>query len=85
MFEFFSYTMSGESSPGSSSLPDTISTLGDLLKSEVLPLLGGWLDCTLAGRPLGRSLTIVGFTILPSWFFYKDNDHEIFNVSYICC
>jgi len=69
LFEFFSYTMSGESSPGSSSLPGTISTLGDLLKSEVLPLLDVWLDCTLAGRPLGRSLTIVGFTILPSWFF----------------
>ena len=83
MSEFFSYTMSGESSPGSSSLPDTISTLGDLLKSGVLPLLDVWLDCTLAGRPRGRSLTIVGFTILPSWFFYKDNNHEKFNICYI--
>ena len=79
MLGFFSYTMSGESSPGSSSLPGTISTLGDLLKSGVLPLLDVWLDCTLAGRPLGRSLTIVGFTILPSWFFYKDNSHEKLN------
>ena len=75
--------MSGESPPGSSSLPGTISTLGDLLKSEVLPLLDVWLDCTLAGRPRGRSLTIVGFTILPSWFFYKDNNHEKFNICYI--
>ena len=83
MIEFFSYTMSGESSPGSSSLPGTISTLGDLLKSGVLPLLDVWLDCTLAGRPLGRSLTIVGFTILPSWFFYKDNNHEKFNIGYV--
>ena len=77
---FFSYTMSGESSPGSSTLPSTISTLGNLLKSGVLPLLDVWLDCTLAGRPRGRSLTIVGFTILPSWFFYKDNNHEKFNI-----
>ena len=81
---FFSYTMSGESSPGSSFLPSTISTLGDLLKSGVLSLLDVWLDCTLAGRPRGRSLTIVGFTILPSWFFYKDNNHEKFDICYIC-
>ena len=83
MLGFFSYTMSGESSPGSSTLPSTISTLGDLLKSGVLSLLDVWLDCTLAGRPRGRSLTIVGFTILPSWFFYKDNNHEKFNIYYV--
>ena len=88
MFEFFSYTMSGESLPGSSSLPSTdvttTSTFGDfLLTSEILSLLDVWLDCTLAGRPRGRSLTIVGFTILPSWFFYKDNNHEKFNICYV--
>ena len=88
MFEFFSYTMSGESLPGSSSLPSTdvttTSTFGDfLLTSEVLSFLEVWLDCTLAGRPRGRSLTIVGFTILPSWFFYKDNNHENFNICYV--
>ena len=33
---------------------------------------GLFLDCTLAGRPLGRNLTKVGFTILPSSFFYKE-------------
>ena len=32
---------------------------------------GVLLDCTLAGRPLGRNLTRVGLTILPSSFFYK--------------
>jgi len=79
LFEFFSYTMSGESSPGSSSLPGTISTLGDLLKSGVLPLLDVWLDCTLAGRPRGRSLTIVGFTILPSWFFFGRGQRSSFD------
>ena len=89
MFGFFSYTMSGESLPGSSSLPSTdgttTSTFGDfLLTSEVFSLLEVWLDCTLAGRPRGRSLTIVGFTILPSWFFYKDNNHEKFDICYIC-
>ena len=31
--------------------------------------LGVFLDCTLAGLPLGRNLTKVGFTILPSSFF----------------
>ena len=88
MFGFFSYTMSGESLPGSSSLPSTdgttTSTFGDfLLTSEVLSLLEVWLDCTLAGRPRGRSLTIVGFTILPSWFFYRDNNHEKFNICHV--
>ena len=32
---------------------------------------GVLLDCTLAGRPLGRNLTRVGLTILPSSVFYK--------------
>ena len=88
MFGFFSYTMSGESLPGSSSLPSTdgttTSTFGDfLLTSEVFSLLEVWLDCTLAGRPRGRSLTIVGFTILPSWSFYRDNNHKKFNICYV--
>ena len=45
---------------------------------------GVLLDCTLAGRPLGRNLTRVGLTILPPSFFYKTqesfNANEVFQL-----
>ena len=45
---------------------------------------GVLLDCTLAGRPLGRNLTRVGLTIRPPSFFYKTqesfNANEVFQL-----